>query len=143
MINIRRYSELILLPTFEERYKYLKLKGSVGVETFGYERHINQILYRSKIWKQIRDEVIIRDGALDLGIEGHDISTCVVIHHMNPLTIEDLENDSPNIYDLEGLICTSTRTHRAIHFGNENVELPTLITRVKDDTCPWKGANNE
>jgi hypothetical protein len=133
----RTYQELRRLKTFEERYKYLKLKGIVGENTFGFNRYLNQLVYTSKRWKQTRDKVIIRDKACDLGVEGYEIYDCIVIHHLNPITIEDIELDRDIIYDPELLICTSSNTHKAIHFGNESLLPKPLIERRPNDTCPW------
>ena len=138
MTKIRTYSELILLPTFEERFEYLKLDGRVGEDTFGFDRYLNQVFYRSHEWKKIRDHVIIRDNACDLGIEGLDIYGKVLIHHMNPITVKDIESRSKILLDPEYLICTVHNTHNAIHYGDENLLIKTPIERTKNDTCPWK-----
>ena len=137
--NIRTYSELITLPTFKERFNYLKLDGAVGKETFGYDRYINQQLYqRNPRWKKARDIVIIRDNGCDLGIEGFEIFGKVIIHHMNPITMDDILNDRDWIYDPEYLICTVHNTHNAIHYGDEKQLITAPIVRTKNDTCPWK-----
>ena len=138
MTKIRTYSELILLPTFEERFEYLKLDGRVGEDTFGFDRYLNQVFYRSHEWKKIRDHVIIRDNACDLGIEGLDIYGKVLIHHMNPITVKDIESRSKILLDPEYLICTVHNTHNAIHYGDENLLIKTPSERTKNDTCPWK-----
>ena len=135
---IRTYSELITLPTFEERYRYLRLDGKVGHDTFGFDRYLNQIFYRSQRWKSIRNQVIIRDNGCDLGIEGHDIRERIIIHHMNPITIEDIERESEFLTNPEYLICTIHNTHNAIHFGDESLLITAPIERTKYDTCPWK-----
>ena len=135
---IRTYSELKNLKTFIDRYNYLKLNGSVGVETFGYERYLNQNLYRSRRWKKARDIVIIRDNGCDLGIEGYDIYDKIIVHHINPLTPEDIEEDADWIYDPEYLISSSSRTHEAIHFGDASLLPKEPIIRKPNDTCPWK-----
>ena len=137
-MNIRTYSELITLPTFEERYRYLKLTGRVGDETFGFDRYLNQIFYRSQKWKSIRDHVIIRDNGCDLGMEGHEIHGKIIIHHMNPITFKDIEKESALLLDPEYLICTIHNTHNAIHYGDENLLITTPIERSKNDTCPWR-----
>lgn len=135
---IRRYSELITLPTFEERYKYLQLNGSVGVDTFGFDRYINQTFYRSKEWKRIRDHVIVRDTGCDLGIEGREIKSRVIIHHMNPIKVKDIQIVSEFLLDPEYLISTIHSTHNAIHYGDENLLIKDPIDRNINDTCPWR-----
>ena len=137
-MTIRTYSELILLPTFEERFEYLRLDGKVGEDTFGFDRYLNQLFYRSQEWKKIRDYVIIRDNACDLGVEGHDIYSKVLIHHMNPITARDIEKRTDLLLDPEYLICTTHNTHNAIHYGDENLIIKVPIVRTKNDTCPWK-----
>ena len=137
--DIRTYSELITLPTFEERYRYLKLDGRVGRETFGFDRQLNQMLYqRSPRWKKSRDKVIIRDNGCDLAMEGHEIFGKIIIHHMNPITVDDILNDRDWIYDPEFLICTIHNTHNAIHYGDENLLVIAPLERKPNDTCPWK-----
>ena len=136
---IRTYSELSRLTTFEERFKYLKLSGSVGKETFGFDRWINQHFYqRSHEWKQIRDHVIIRDNGCDLGVEGYDIYERIIVHHMNPISMEDFERQSKFLLDPEFLICTTHLTHNAIHYGDERLVLNVPVERTMYDTCPWK-----
>jgi hypothetical protein len=135
---IRTYRELNRLTTFMDRYRYLKLKGIIGETTFGFDRYLNQMLYTSKRWKETRDEIIIRDNGCDLGIEGYEIHGKILIHHMNPITIEDVEYDRDIIYDPEFLISTMVSTHNAIHYGDESL-LPKLpIDRKPNDTCPWR-----
>lgn len=135
---MRTYSELILLPTFEERFDYLKIEGSVGVETFGFDRYLNQVLYRSKEWRDVRDYVIIRDCACDLGIDGREIPVKPLVHHMNPISMEDIYNRNKNIFNPEYLITVSHKTHNAIHYGTkENLQLG-IVERRPNDTCPWK-----
>ena len=136
--NIRTYSELITLPTFKERYEYLRLNGRVGEETFGYDRYMNQTFYKSREWLNIRDEVIIRDNGCDLGVEGYDIHGRILIHHMNPITIDDILQRSDFLLNPEYLISTIKRTHDAIHYGDENLLIDVPIERTKNDTCPWK-----
>lgn len=138
MTNIRTYSELITFPTFKERFNYLKLDGLVGESTFGFDRYLNQMFYRSQHWKEIRDFVIIRDNGCDLGVEGYEIHSRIVIHHMNPITIEDIRKESEFLLDPEFLICTIHNTHNAIHYGDENLLIKAPIERSKNDTCPWK-----
>lgn len=137
-MNIKRYSELILLPTFEERYKYLQLNGTIGDETFGFDRYINQMFYRSQEWKQVRDYVIVRDNGCDLGIEGHEIRGKILIHHMNPIGIKDIQQVNKILLDPEYLITTMLSTHNAIHYGDESLLVTDPIERSKNDTCPWK-----
>lgn len=133
----KSYSQLRHIQTFEERYRYLRLKGSVGRETFGLDRYLNQTLYRSGRWRSIRNDVIIRDNGCDLGLEGYEIPYKIIVHHMNPITIEQIENEDPVIFNPEFLICTSFDTHQAIHYGDESL-LPKLpVERHPGDTCPW------
>ena len=137
--NIKCYSELITLPTFIERYNYLKLGGRVGADTFGFDRHLNQMVYqRDPRWKNARDLVIIRDNGCDLGVEGHEIYGKIIVHHMNPITLDDILNDRDWIYDPEFLISTVHNTHNAIHYGDEGLLMTAPIVRTKNDTCPWK-----
>lgn len=137
--TIRTYSELITLPSYIERFNYLKLDGAVGRETFGYDRYINQHLYqRNPRWKKSRDIVIIRDNGCDLGVEGYEIHGKVIVHHMNPITMDDIIHDRDWIYDPEFLICTVHNTHNAIHYGDENLLVKAPIERTPFDTCPWK-----
>lgn len=137
-MSIKTYSELITLPTFEDRYRYLRLSGRVGEETFGFDRYINQIFYRSKEWKEIRDHVIVRDNGCDLGIPGREIYGKILIHHMNPITQEDILNRSDLLLNPEYLICTVKNTHDAIHYGDESILYKDPIVRSKNDTCPWR-----
>lgn len=137
-MNIKTYSELITLPTFEERFEYLKIGGKVGVDTFGFDRYLNQIFYRSDEWKSIRDEVIIRDNGCDLGIEGREIYSRIIVHHMNPITKDDILNRSDFLLNPEFLICTIKLTHDAIHYGDSSILLTEPVIRTKNDTCPWK-----
>lgn len=137
-MSIKTYSELILFPTFEERFRYLKLSGSVGKETFGFDRYMNQIFYRSQKWKSIRDHVIIRDKGCDLGILDREIQGRVLIHHMNPITRQDIERESEFLLDPEYLITTVHNTHNAIHFGDESILYTAPVERTKNDTCPWR-----
>ena len=137
-MSIKTYSELITLPTFEERFNYLKLGGTVGKSTFGFDRYLNQNLYKSQEWKSVRNKVIIRDNGCDLACEGYEIYGKVLIHHINPITAEDIINRNPIIFDLENLITTVHNTHNAIHYGDENLLIKGLIERTKNDTIPWK-----
>lgn len=138
MKSLKCYSELVLLPTFEERYRYLRLGGCVGQETFGFDRYMNQYFYRSPEWRSVRDIVISRDAGCDLGIEGREIFGRVLIHHMNPVRPEDILNRSELILDPEYLITTIHETHQAIHYGDESLLVLPPIERAKYDTCPWK-----
>jgi hypothetical protein len=135
---IRTYSELITLPTFEERYRYLKLDGRVGEATFGFDRYLNQIFYQSKEWREVRDYVIIRDNGCDLGIEGREIYGRILIHHMNPIDKNDILSRSDLLLNPEYLICTYKNTHDAIHYGDEDLLIKGPILRTANDTCPWK-----
>jgi len=135
---IRRYSELKRLRSFEERYRYLRLDASVGCSTFGYDRHLNQMLYTSRRWQRTRDVVIMRDEACDLGDLNYEIQGRIIVHHMNPITLEDIEYGRDIVFDPRYLICTSHNTHNAIHYGDESL-LPELpIERRRFDTCPWR-----
>lgn len=136
--TIKTYSELILLPTFEQRFEYLRLDGRVGEDTFGFDRYLNQLFYRSYEWRKIRDHVIVRDNACDLGVEGYDIYGKVLIHHMNPITARDIENRTDLLLNPEYLICVTHDTHNAIHYGDENLLIKGPVIRTKNDTCPWK-----
>ena len=135
---IKTYSELITLPTFEERYRYLRLEGAVGVDTFGFDRIFNQMFYTSSEWKRVRDIVITRDNGCDLGIEGREIYGKVVIHHLNPISLEDIENATEYLLNPEYLITTTHNTHNAIHYGDESKLVTNPIERRRNDTCPWK-----
>ena len=135
---IRRYSDLVQLKTFEDRFSYLKLHGKVGEDTFGFDRYINQSLYKSNKWKRTRSQVIIRDNGCDLGIEGHELDKYIVIHHMNPLTLEDIEEERDVVFNPEYLISCSSRTHKAIHFGDENLLPKDFVERRPNDTCLWR-----
>lgn len=138
-MSIKTYSELITLPTFEERYRYLRLDGKVGADTFGFDRYINQVFYqRDPRWKSVRDKVIIRDNGCDLGIEGREIYGRVFVHHMNLIRIEDFERNSEFLLNPEYLITTMHSTHNAIHYGDESLLMLGPIVRTKNDTCPWK-----
>ncbi len=142
MINktsIRSYSELQNLETFEERFDYLSIPGSVGEDTFGFDRYLNQQFYKSKEWSKIRDQVILRDGGCDLGIDGEDVNSRLMVHHMNPVDAEDVKNRSKHLMDPEYLICVSENTHNAIHFGNRNnLRKKEPVVRKRNDQCPWK-----
>ena len=135
---IRTYSELITLPTFMERYKYLRIGGTVGTDTFGFDRYLNQMFYKSDEWKSIRRHVIIRDCGCDLGIEGHEIHERILIHHINPISEEDILDRSDFLLNPEYLISTSHRTHNAIHYGDDSILIDVPLERRKNDPCPWK-----
>ena len=137
-MSIRTYSELILLPTFEERFKYLQLNGRVGDDTFGFDRYINQNFYRSAEWKRIRDQIIIRDNGCDLALEGYEIYGRILIHHMNPITVKDVELSTEYLMNPEYLICVTHNTHNAIHYGDEKLLMKGPVVRTKNDTCPWR-----
>lgn len=138
MTNIRTYSELILLPTFEERFKYLQLKGIVGKDTFGFDRWINQTFYTSREWRQVRDYVIIRDEGCDLGCSDRPISGKILIHHLNPISVEDIVDVSDFLLNPEYLICVCHNTHNAIHYGSEDLLVKGPVIRRPNDTSPWK-----
>lgn len=137
--TIKTYTELVTLSSFLERYRYLRIGGAVGAETFGFERYLNQTLYRSAEWKRVRDLVILRDNGCDLGLNGHEIGGRILVHHLNPITAEDIRFRRRCVLDLDNLICVSHETHNAIHYGDERLLLPSIfIERTKNDTCPWK-----
>lgn len=138
MTLIRTYSELSKLKTFEERYRYLKLGGKIGEDTFGFDRYINQQFYKSSMWKQIRNKVIIRDDGCDLGVKGREISKNILIHHMNPVLLKDFLRLSDLLLNPEYLITTTLLTHNAIHYGDENFLISIPVERTKNDTCPWR-----
>lgn len=135
---IRTYSELRKLRTFEERYHYLRLFGKVGKETFGFDRVFNQMFYTSSQWKAARRKVIIRDQGCDLGMEGYEIYGQIWVHHMNPVSLDDIQNNVEILLDPEFLICTTLNTHNAIHYGDENLLIKGPVERTPYDTCPWK-----
>lgn len=135
---MRTYGELSLLPTFEERFKYLKLDGKAGEMTFGFDRYINQKFYRSPEWKSIRDQVIIRDNGCDLGMEGYEIYGRIIIHHMNPISLRDINDRTEFLMNLDYLITVSHETHNAIHYGDENLTPKSFVERTPNDMCPWK-----
>ena len=146
---IKTYSELITLPSFEERFRYLQLDGQIGKETFGYDRYLNQILYNSQEWRRFRHEIIIRDNACDLAHEDHEITSWrddrgrihgqkIIIHHINPITVDDVVNRSSIVFDPENTITTILSTHNAIHYGDESLLPKAPIERSKHDMCPWR-----
>lgn len=136
--NLRCYRELIRLKTFDERFEYLKLKGIVGEATFGYDRYLNQLLYTSGEWRRIRRDIILRDNGCDLAVEGYDIPDIIIVHHMNPISVEDLIDFSEDVINPEYLICVSYDTHNAIHYGDKSLLTREPIERKPGDTCPWK-----
>lgn len=149
MTNIKSYSELITLPSFEERFRYLQLDGQVGKETFGYDRYLNQMLYNSQEWRRLRDKIIIRDNACDLAHENHEIPSWrdengkrhgpkILIHHINPISMEDIVNRRPIVFDPENMITTIMATHNAIHYSDESLLPKDPIERTQNDTCPWR-----
>lgn len=140
MKTIRTYSELIKLQTFEERFEYLRLDGNVGEDTFGFDRYLNQMFYNSTEWRNLRNFIIARDGGCDLGVSGYGICGKILIHHINPLTKEDILNKTKFLLDPEYLISSSDGTHKAIHYGNSEYlyKFNQPITRTKNDTCPWR-----
>ena len=136
---LRTYTELSKLKTFEERFEYLRLNGRVGKETFGFDRIFNQVFYKSDEWLAVRDFVIVRDNGCDLGVEGYDINgQRILIHHMNPISLEDIEKRTEILMNPQYLITTIHNTHQAIHYGDENLLIKLPRERTKNDTCPWK-----
>lgn len=138
MSNLRTYKELQQLQTFDERFAYLQLRGHIGKETFGYDRYLNQHFYRSKEWKDVRRIVILRDHGCDLGIMDRLITGRIYIHHMNPITREDLINGSDLVLNPNYLICVSSMTHEAIHYGDKDLLISDYVERSPYDTCPWR-----
>lgn len=138
MTTIKTYSELISIPSFIERFKYLMLKGRVGELTFNGHRYLNQVLYKCPEWRSIRREVIIRDDGCDLGCDGYEIMGNILVHHINPITIGDVVERRKCVFDLNNLICTSLVTHNAIHYGDEELLPKELVVRTKNDTCLWR-----
>ena len=136
--EIRTYSELILLPTLEDRFEYLKLNGEVGEELFGYARYLNQVFYHSERWKDAKNAIILRDQGYDLGVRGWKIAGNIYVHHMNPVTLQQLKNDDPCLYDPEFLISCSFKTHQAITWGNKSLLPKAFVIRRPNDMIPWK-----
>lgn len=134
----KTYEELIHLTTFKERFEYLKLGGRVGEDTFGADRYLNQLLYRSRDWRRLRDLIIIRDDGCDLGLDGYPIKGSILIHHLNPITKDDILNRRPNIFDQNNLICVSQLTHNAIHYGDESLLYSDIVIRKPNDMIPWR-----
>lgn len=136
---MRTYSELIELPTFEDRFQYLKLDQRIGEDTFGFDRYLNQRFYRSEEWRQVRNEVIVRDNGCDLAIPDREIFGRIIVHHMNPISLDDIDGNEKYILDPEYLITTVKATHDAIHFGDESILVSSEpIVRTQNDTCPWR-----
>ena len=135
---IRSYEELITISSFEDRFEYLKLNGTVGKETFGFTRYINQNFYLSSEWLSFRDKVIIRDNGCDLGVLGYEIIGSIIIHHINPITYDDIVNMNDCVFDMNNVISTKLSTHNAIHYGDSNLLIKPLVERKKNDTCPWR-----
>lgn len=137
--KIRSYGALVKMPTFEERFEYLRLSAIIGEPTFGYERYLNQVFYRSPEWKKVRREVIRRDEGCDLGIFDRNIPGRIEIHHINPISLADVEDGSDLLLDMDNLICVSPNTHKAIHYGDASLLVSSkLVERKPNDTCPWR-----
>lgn len=134
----KSYHSLILLPTFRERYEYLKLQGQVGESLFGFNRYMNQEFYTSREWRNFRNHIIARDLGCDMGLEDYEIQGRVIIHHINPLVIADFENSTDALFDPENVICVSDNTHNAIHYGDESLLPSDPVLRLPNDTCPWR-----
>lgn len=134
----RRYSDLIKFPTLQERFDYLKLNGHVGEELFGYKRYLNQVFYRSPEWKKARREVVLRDNGMDLGVDGYDIGGIIYVHHMNPITLDELKRNDPCLVDPEFLISCSRKMHEAITLGDSSLIPQKPVVRTPNDMCPWK-----
>lgn len=135
---MKSYSELITIPTYIERFRYLKLSGKVGAQTFGYDRYLNQVLYHSAEWKRFKNGIILRDNGCDLGCEGYEIFARALVHHINPITVEDVLRRDPKVFDPENVITTVLNTHNAIHYGDESLIFSGSLERKPNDTCPWK-----
>ena len=136
--NTRSYRELSRLQTFEDRFEYLKLSAKIGEDTFGRERYLNQLFYGTPEWRALRQEALIRDNGCDLGIEDHPIGGRIEVHHINPITAEDIQNRNPCLLDLDNVICVSSNTHKAIHYGDASLLPKDPIERKPNDTCPWR-----
>jgi len=136
-MTIRSYQELRRIHDYESRFNYLKLSGAVGMETFGFDRHLNQRFYTSQAWKRVRNEVIVRDNGCDLGVDGYEIRSRIIIHHMNPIMVEDLVEFNPEVLNPNFLITTTHKTHNAIHFGDESQLLRLPPERSAGDTKLW------
>lgn len=132
------YSELITIPDYLDRYYYLKIGGQIGFETFGYDRYLNQILYTSDEWKAFRKRIIIRDNGCDMAHEDYELDKRIIVHHIDPITVEDVLNRDPKVFDPENAVCVSLNTHNAIHYGDESLLMLPPVERSKNDTCPWR-----
>lgn len=137
-MSIKRYSELITLPTFMERYEYLKIGGRVGAATFGHDRYLNQLLYHSGEWLEFRDFIITRDNGCDLAFPGFELYERIMVHHIDPITVEDVLKRHPKIFDPENVISTCLNTHNAIHYGDASRLALLPLERTPNDTCPWR-----
>ncbi len=135
---MKTYSELITIPSFRDRYLYLKIGGKIGEDTFGFNRYLNQVFYKSPEWKRFRRDIIVRDFGRDLGIADREIFGQIVVHHINPITLKDIAERSKALLDPENAITISPLTHRAVHYGDESLLLLDLTERKLNDTCPWK-----
>lgn len=138
MSMIRTYSELMSIGSYEDRYKYLRIGGIVGESTFGFDRWLNQVLYKSDLWLEVRDEIISRDNGFDMGHPDYPINGIIIVHHMNPITVEDVLNRNPDIFNPEFLISVAKSTHDAIHFGDCSLLPQPVIERKPYDTSPWR-----
>lgn len=138
-MKIKSYSEMCSFSTFIERFNYLKLNGKVGIETFGFDRYLNQVLYCSQEWKRFRRQVIIRDNGCVFGLDGYNINGRLIVHHINPITLEQIEQRDPMIFSMENVVCVTHNIHEAIHYGDESLIPTDPIIRKPNDTCPWKG----
>lgn len=135
----KSYSELCSLSSFDDRFRYLKLNGQVGIDSFGFDRYMNQDFYKSAEWRQIRSAIIVRDNGCDLGVPDHPINGRIFIHHINPITQEDIIYSTEKLLDPENLICISMETHNALHYGDESIlNKNKVVIRTQNDTCPWK-----
>lgn len=138
LMTIKTYSEMCSFSTFIERFNYLKLNGRVGVETFGFDRYLNQVLYCSQEWKRFRRQVILRDNGCVFGLDGYDIQGRLIVHHINPITLEQIEQRDPMVFSMENVVCVTHNVHEAIHYGDESLIPTDPIIRKPNDTCPWK-----
>lgn len=139
MTLIKSYSELIKLPTFEERYRYLRIGGEVGRETFGFDRYLNQMFYTTKEWRDFRRSIIVRDMGCDLGIEDREIRGLIIIHHINPIDPDDIiQRRLDVLMNPDNSICVSFNTHNAIHYGDDHLLIKAPVERSRNDTCPWR-----
>lgn len=137
-MRIKSYSEMCSFSNFIDRFNYLKLNGKVGVETFGFSRYLNQILYSSNEWKRFRRKVILRDNGCVFGLDGYDIQGRLIVHHINPITLEQIEQRDPMVFSMENVVCVTHNVHEAIHYGDESLIPTDPIIRKPNDTCPWK-----